>query len=323
MITNSQYQTIISEYEKEQTKNRHLLSERRSEVFAALPSYKELEESVSSLCVAQGRKLLTGDTQALDEMKQRMRELARRKKQLLKENDYPEDYLDPIYTCPDCKDTGYLPDHSKCHCLQEKLVALLYEQSGLNGQTETENFKHLSMEYYAGEDLVRFQKAVASAQKFVSDFGSHYHNLFFYGTVGTGKSFLSYCIAKEVLDLGKSVKYFSAGVLFDTLSEYTFRSNEKDALSQFCDALYGCDLLIIDDLGTELVNSFVASELFHCLNERHLRQKATIISSNISLEEFRDHYSERIFSRITSNFELLKITGPDIRMYKKRIANRK
>jgi DNA replication protein DnaC len=141
--------------------------------------------------------------------------------------------------------------------------------------------------------------------------------------VGTGKSFLSCCIARELLDAGKSVKYFSAGALFDKISDLTFRSKEKETRSYFYQELYDCDLLIIDDLGTELVNAFVASELFDCLNERHLREKATIISSNISLEELRDHYSERIFSRITSHFELLKFTGPDIRMYKKRIANRK
>jgi DNA replication protein DnaC len=271
----------------------------------------------------QGRRLLNGDTHALEEMRQQLAERAEQKRTLLIRHGYPEDYLDPIYTCRTCKDTGYLEDHSRCDCLKRKIVRLLYEQSGLESQLSTENFDRLSTEYYEGEDLVRFEKAVQSAKKFVTDFNSHYHNLFFYGTVGTGKSFLSCCIARELLDAGKSVKYFSAGALFDKISDLTFRSKEKETRSYFYQELYDCDLLIIDDLGTELVNAFVASELFDCLNERHLREKATIISSNISLEELRDHYSERIFSRITSHFELLKFTGPDIRMHKKRIANRK
>ncbi len=323
MITNVQYQALITEYERIRTKNRHLLDERKEEIYSRIPQYKEVCDKVSSLCIAQGKKMLLGDTQALSRMKEQLRMLSEEKARLLSDHGYPADYLEPIYDCPDCQDTGYLTDQSKCRCMKQKMISHLYEQSGLMHLIETENFEHLSMEYYDGEDRVKFEKAVQSAKTFVTDFDSHYHNLFFYGTVGTGKSFLSCCIAKELLDRGNSVIYFSARSLFDRISEYTFRTKDKEALAQFYNDLHGCDLLIIDDLGTEVVNTFVASELFSCLNERHLRQKATIISSNISLEELRDHYSERLFSRITSNYELLKFTGQDIRMYKKRIANRK
>lgn len=323
MITNTQYRDIIAEYDSIRAENRHILSLRREEIYATIPGYKETEDSISSLCVAQGKKMLAGDKNALDEMRLRLRELSQKKTRLLTEYGYPPDYLDPVYTCPDCRDTGYLPNQSKCHCMKQRMISHLYEQSGLKALLETENFNKLSMEYYDGEDKVKFEKAVQSARNFISNFTSHYHNLLFYGTVGTGKSFLSCCIAKELLDRGHSVIYFSSGALFDKISEFTFYTKDKEALAQFYQDLFGCDLLIIDDLGTELVNSFVTSEFFTCLNERHLRKKATIISSNISLEDLRDHYSERVFSRITSNFELLKFTGQDIRMYKKRIANRK
>ncbi len=323
MITNSQHQAIISEYERIRTRNRHVLSQRQEEIYSLIPAYKDLADSVSTLCIAQGRKMLLGDHAALDEMKKELHALSEQKTALLLAHGYPADYLEPIYDCPDCQDSGYLADRSKCHCMKQKMISHLYEQSGLLHLLETENFDHLCMDYYDGDDRVKFEKAVQNARKFIEDFGSHYHNLFFYGTVGTGKSFLSCCIAKELLDAGFSVMYFSASSLFDKIAEYTFRSKDKEALAQFYGDLFGCDLLIIDDLGTEVTNSFVASEFFTCLNERHLRQRATVISSNISLEELRDHYSERVFSRITSNFELLKFTGQDIRMYKKRIANRK
>ena len=201
--------------------------------------------------------------------------------------------------------------------MKQKIAHYLYEQSGLENLLETENFSHLSTAYYQGEDLARFKKTVQNARKFVSDFSSHYHNLLFYGTVGTGKSFLSCCIAKELLDAGYCVLYFSACSLFDRISEYTFGSKDRENLAQFYQDLYACDLLIIDDLGTELSNGFVASELFTILNERHLRKRSTIISSNISLEELSEHYSERLFSRITSNYELFKFTGSDIRIQKK------
>ena len=308
MITNSQFKAITADYEKIQNKNRHILLQRKEEIYARIPAYQELEQQISSLCIMQGRKLLSGDKQALDDMKKQLHVLSAQKQQLLKEHGYPADYLDPVYDCPDCQDTGYLPNHSKCHCMKQKIAHYLYEQSGLENLLETENFSHLSTDYYQGEDLARFKKTVQNARKFVSDFSSHYRNLLFYGTVGTGKSFLSCCIAKELLDAGYCVLYFSACSLFDRISEY---------LAQLYQDLYACDLLIIDDLGTELSNGFVASELFTILNERHLRKRSTIISSNISLEELSEHYSERLFSRITSNYELFKFTGSDIRIQKK------
>ena len=171
--------------------------------------------------------------------------------------------------------------------------------------------------------MVRFETAAKASKKFVEDFKFDYQNLFFYGTVGTGKSFLSGCIAKELLDSGHSVIYFSAAGLFDLLAKATFETGNKDRLIRLQQDLSQCELLIIDDLGTEMTNSFVASSLFSILNERHLASRATIISTNLSLEELRDRYSDRTFSRISSNFKLYKLSGTDIRMYKKRIAHRK
>ena len=243
--------------------------------------------------------------------------LTEQKAQLLSSHGYPADYLDEIYNCPTCKDTGYLGDNQKCPCLKKRLSYYLYEQSGLTKLVATENFDHLSMEYYDGEDRVKFEKAVQSARNFIEDFGSLYRNLFFCGTVGTGKSFLSCCIAKELLDDGRNVLYFSATALFQQISELTFGTKEKESLAYFKKDLTGCDLLIIDDLGTELVNSFVASELFNILNDRLLNRKSTIISSNLTLEEIRDYYSDRIFSRLVSNYDFFKFTGQDIRKIKK------
>ncbi len=120
---------------------------------------------------------------------------------------------------------------------------------------------------------------------------------------------------------GISVIYFSASGLFDTLARYAFDIKSKEALHDLCEDLYSCGLLIIDDLGTEITNSFVTSQLFTCLNERHLRGRSVLISTNLSLEELRDRYSDRIFSRITSHFTLCKLTGPDVRLLKKRLSN--
>ena len=324
-LSNAQYESIIKEYEQIQNRNRYLLKERRAQIYHQLPEYQELESSVGNMSVSLAKLMLDGDEDALDKLRTSLKEIASRKKILLTNAGYPADYLEPIYDCPDCQDTCYITASSglkeKCPCFHRREIALLYEQSNIQEMISRENFSTLSYEYYQGEDLDRFKKCVKICLNFVQNFKQDYHNLFFYGTVGTGKSFLSGCIAKELLQNGHSVIYFSSTGLFDTLARYSFDTKSKEALYNFYKDLYNCDLVIIDDLGTEVTNSFVTSQLFSLLNERHLGRRSTIISTNLSLEELRDRYSDRVFSRITSNYTICKLTGPDIRMYKKRAAS--
>lgn len=314
-LTNSQYDTILRSYEDRQTKNRHLLSLRTAKVYEQVEGYKELEASVSSISVECGKRMLSGDEAALSELKDRLHTLSEHKKQLLVSAGLPADYLEPIYDCPDCRDTGYI-NGEKCHCFKQQMISLLYEQSNIHEMLQTENFSHLSYEYYSGEDLAAFERAVNVCKAFIAGFDKEYSNLFFYGTVGCGKSFLSGCVAKELIETGHSVIYFSAIGLFDFLSRYSFDYKNKENLYNAFEDLYNCDLVIIDDLGTEVTNNFVTSELFSCLNERHIRKKSTIISTNLSLGELRERYSDRIFSRITSNYEVCRLSGQDIRMHK-------
>ncbi len=320
-LSNAQYESIISGYEHTRDRNRRILEERRNTAYGKCPGLRELDASVGRLSVEQTRLLLDGDASALSHLHGSLEEIARHRSRLLADAGFPEDYLEPVYDCPDCRDTGYLRTaeglQEKCHCFRRQEIALLYEQSHIRDMVSRENFSTLSYAYYQGEDLERFQKAVQICQNFVHFFEQDYHNLFFYGTVGTGKSFLSGCIANELLRQGVSVIYFSSAGLFDTLAEYAFHTREREALSSFYNDLYTCELVIVDDLGTEVTNSFVASQLFAFLNERHLRKRSTIISTNLSLEELRDRYSDRVFSRITSHYTLCKLTGPDIRMRKK------
>ena len=324
-LTNSQYEAIRKKYERRRDVHRSLGRSRQEEVYAAIPEFQQLAESVSTLSVASARRMLEGDDDALDVLHRQLTEIASRQKQLLIQNGFPADYLDPDYDCPDCRDTGYILTEDgmrrKCHCFRQQEISILYAQSNIQEQIARENFSSLSYDYYQGEDLRRFETAVQICKKFVQSFKKDYRNLFFYGTVGTGKSFLSGCIAQELLQQGHSVIYFSAPGLFDTLARYSFDAKSKEALHDLYEDFYNCDLLIIDDLGTEITNSFVTSQLFSCLNERYLRGRATLISTNLSLEELRDRYSDRIFSRITSSFTLCKLTGPDIRILKKRMAS--
>ena len=321
-LSNSQYDAMIRNYEERQLHNRHLHTNRKEEVYRSIPEFEAIDNSIASISVQQGKKLIDGDESALSDLKLQLEELSTQKQSLLASHGYPADYLEPIYHCSDCQDTGYI-NNEKCHCFRQAIITMLYAQSNIQEVLLKENFSTLNSSYYEGDDLTRFQNAVKECHEFVSVFGKDYRNLFFYGTVGTGKSFLSGCIAKEVIEAGHPVLYFSSVQLFDILSAGTFDYKKKEDLYNLLDYLYNCDLLIIDDLGTETLKANVTSQLFSFLNERHIRKKPTIISTNVSLEERRNRYSDRIFSRIMSHYHVCKLTGPDTRMYKKRLINRK
>jgi DNA replication protein DnaC len=315
-LTNAQYDAIMHEYEERRSLHRFELEERQRYVYENVPGYKDLEDQTASASVAFAKRLLSGEKLDRNILKNQLAELARQKRILLTEAQFSADFLDMGYTCPDCKDTGYI-GNEKCHCFKQKIIDVLYDRSNLKALAKSANFKILTDKYYQGEDLKRFLGAKKAAEDFINNYRSDYQNLFIYGTVGTGKSFLSVCIANELLKKGCSVIYFSSKGLFQLLADASFNSQKNQDRQSVYDDIYGCDLLVIDDLGTEITNNFVATELFSCLNERDLRKKSTIITTNLSLEELQGRYSDRIFSRITSNFKLLKLSGQDIRKIKK------
>lgn len=326
-LNNSQYDTIIRTYEQKQLHNRNVLDKRYETVYSQLPEIKVVQQSISELSVKQARKLLEGNDNALQELKLQIKALSQKIKDILVAGGYPADYLEPVYDCADCKDTGYI-GNKKCHCFQKAVIDMLYTQSNLKHILQKENFDTFSLSYYSANhidpktgvsSLANIKKAYTVARDFVDTFGKEFRNLFLYGDTGVGKTFLSNCIAKELIDKSHSVIYLSSFELFDTLAKSKFGKDE--AAGQMHEHIFDCDLLIIDDLGTELANSFTVSQLFLCLNERLLRQKSTIISTNLSLEDLIDIYSERTFSRITSNYTMLKLTGDDIRI-KKKLRNR-
>lgn len=321
-LQNSQYDAIMRSYNQRQLQHRHTLEEHKQEAFEKIPRLREIEQEIASVSLSTIRsRLAFGGTS--DSYKEKIAELAKERSQLLLSHGYPEDYLFMKYDCPHCQDTGYI-EGEKCQCFKKAAVELLYTQSNLQEILKKENFKHFSFDYYS--DTIRneitgltaretAQDAVRKAKMFIQTFDTSFQNLFIYGSTGVGKTFLSNCIAKELMDTAHCVIYFSAFDLFDTLAKNTF---QKDMTSDNTpEDILECDLLIIDDLGTELTNTFVVSALFQCLNERIMRRKSTIISTNLSLGQFRDTYSERILSRITSNYTMIKLFGEDIRIQKR------
>lgn len=310
-LSTSNYNEIMRMYDDRRRNNAILLDERIAYVNEHIDGYKELSEAISSLTVEHTARAIAGDKAALAELSELIADLRNQKAALLKSASIPEDYLSPIYTCPDCKDTGYI-NGAKCHCLKQQLISQLYEQSNIKDSLENADFSMLSEEFYSGDDLIHFRDSLQISRDFVKNFDSDYQNLLFYGTVGTGKSLISSCITKEILATGHSAIYFSASSLFDSLARDSFDNKNHDKI--FSKDIYECDLLIIDDLGTEMTNTFTVSALFALLNERALRRKSVVISTNLSLEDLKERYSDRIFSRITGGFTFCRLSGPDIRL---------
>ncbi len=316
-LTREQYDRILQRYTQKQDLHRRQLAKRRQEVYLHVPEYRDLDEEIPAQGMALLRARLAGKETTGTPLKADIEKVAAKKQALLTAGGYPADYLSPVYDCQDCKDTGFI-DGRKCHCFRAQETTMLYDQSGIQDLARQKNFSSLSDEFYQGKDHVSFQKCVQDAKEFVRHFPKSYRNFYYYGNVGTGKTFLSICIAHELIEKGYSVLYFSAVSLFEKLSSYAFSLDKKQQLRELQEALYTCDLLIIDDLGSELVNSYVNSALFSCLNERSLRRKSTIISTNKDMQEFKQTYSERICSRIFGQYQLYKFSGPDIRIILKR-----
>ncbi len=353
-LTNSQYDEIMRDYQRRQNRARRELAQREQEVYARIPALAGLDAQTAAAGVACARAMLLADdageaeakpdpagtpdeavsetggsgTEApteLHALRERIAHISAEKARLLREAGYPPDYLAMHYQCPDCQDTGYI-GREKCHCFRRAEIDLLYTQSNLRESYKAETFPAFSLEYYPEEvydtatGLTAAQMAfhaLEACRGFVREFDRKAENLFLSGGTGLGKTFLSHCVANALLETTHSVIYFSAYDIFEMLADSSFGRTEEEEAGELERHIFECDLLIIDDLGTEQTNSFVSSQLFHVLNERILRQKSTMISTNLSLGQMADRYSERVVSRITGSFQMLKLIGEDIRIQKK------
>ena len=326
-LSNSQYDAILRTYHVRQAENARGQAARIAEVEERIPEYKKLSEEIGRAALRRGKEILSGRTEAAGELKEEIAALSRRKEELLIRAGYPADYTGLRYTCPDCKDTGFI-NGEKCHCFLAREIELLYDQSNLRGILEQENFDRFSYEYFddrkkdprTGMTVREYMEGVASrCRKFADDFGrdGRKGNLLFTGKTGLGKTYLSHCIARELIDRRFSVVYLPAAEMFDIFSRDKFDpdSDEEDRdRSRF---LMECDLLIIDDLGTELSNTFTVSQLFRVVDGRLSAGLGTVISTNLPPNEMRDEFTDRVMSRIMSSYEIIPLYGEDIRVRRK------
>ncbi len=326
MLKNLPYTKIMNTYEERRLQARHDALVRYGEIKEAIPEYAALEEKLASNSISYAKMALSGNTSSMDKLIQENASIIQQKEKLLLKHGFPRDYLEPAYACQDCQDTGYIGSE-KCHCLKQAIVNFLYSQSNLSSILKEENFSTFQTGYYPNDwaeestgltPRDNILRVLAECRLFIQDFDKKRDSLLLYGNTGVGKTFLCNCIAKELLDTSHTVVYLTAFQLFDILEKYKFNRvpEEYPALEEKVRYILDSDLLIIDDLGTESTNSFLAAQLYLCVNERLLKQKSTIISTNLSVDDLNKLYSERVFSRIISSYRLLKITGTDIRLKK-------
>lgn len=307
-------------YEKIRSKEERELALRKDEIQKKHPEIIQLENQIAKMCLNISLNAIRGGEdvdEKLNNLKSSINELRARKIELLVSNGYPQDYLDMHYKCPVCKDTGYIGT-KQCSCYKRHLIRLHYHNSELSDALLSNNFKNFDINLYSQHKLGnekysprRNMEEILNyvLNEYIPNFKNTNDNLLLYGNSGTGKTFLSHCIAKDLLDKGYVVVYRTSDELISNLKELKFEKN--DMLE---DLLVNCDLLIIDDLGAEQVTDFTVTELFTLLNKKLIKHKKMLISTNLNLSDIPKTYTERISSRLLGNFKLLKFFAEDIRV---------
>jgi len=308
---------------KEQTEQR---DRRAYEVYKKSPRIKEIDTSLRATMAELIGIALGGEATAeLSDIKARNIRLQNERKSELGKAGFSEDYLDEKFYCNECKDTGYI-NAKMCRCLSE-----LYKEEQKASLSNlfklgSETFDSFDLSYY--DDTPSFDTGISprSSMKLVYDtcleyarkFGSKSMNLFFCGAPGLGKTFLSASIARIVADNGFSVVYDIAGAMFSKFEDAKF--SKTDSLEETRDEIkryLECDLLIIDDLGTEMTTVFTVSVLYDIINTRLVSNKKTIVSSNLTIDELTCRYSQQIMSRLEGEYQVLMFYGDDIRKKRK------
>ena len=303
------------------------LEKRRSEVFSKIPKLHKIENELDRYGIRMLNLILEGECDeksAVAAIMAENRQFAEEKAKLLTENGYSENYLDPAPVCPICKDTGYV-DNRICACLKKEITACALREANLSEKSSEETFENFNLNYYSDEYVEQYgcsprenMKSILSECKaYARDFPKVEDNLLFCGGCGLGKTYLSSAIANELIKRGVDVLYVSSNALFPILEDMHFGREVNERAAYIIKKLSDCELLILDDLGSEFVTQFTSAELFRLINNRLLSGGKMIISTNLNRDMLAHTYTERIASRITGAFSILEFLGADIRKIKK------
>ena len=327
-MNNTNLKKLLNEYERKRIQEENDLQYRKNELYNSYPRLQEIDNELSSLAISTAKELIKkNNKEILNNLNTSIENLKNEKKDLLFSIGKDYSYLTPNYECPLCKDTGYITNNYEtkmCNCLKQKLFNIEYNKSNFSN-LENQNFSTFDSTVYSSiVDKVKFgsdkspRKNIEIIKQISLNFINNFDdlnekNLLFTGNTGLGKTFLSSCIANEILKKQKTVLYQTAPIMLDSIIDYRFGKNSTNIYNNILDV----DLLIIDDLGTECINNMKFTELFNIINTRLLNQNnkatKTIISTNLSIQNLFNSYDERIVSRLIGNYNICRFYGEDLR----------
>lgn len=322
---------IAKEYQERRIKNAQKTQNSIDAVYRLHPALQEIDRQLMQENASIAMQIIQDGLHRTDS--ERKRQLVGQREEYLRSNRVPADFDRPCHTCVACGDTGFLRggQNEYCQCYHQLLIPLLLKNSNFKNLSKY-NFPQFNLSCFSDEpDSKRYQsldsprKQMEGIRNAAGYFLDHFNeegtrNLFFIGKPGTGKTFLSGCIANDLLMRGKSVLYLSAPELFENITEFRMLSNSFapdperfENAAQVYQYVLQCDLLILDDLGTETIHANRQPELLNILNHRMDSNKKMIISTNLDMQSLSAHYDERVLSRIDGGFSILRFFGDDLR----------
>ena len=330
-MNNSTLKSILIEYDKKRINAENIAQKEKENLYEEFPELDEIDKKLSSLAFSSMIELTkNNDKKIIENLNSNIEALKKKKENILNSIGEKSKKIIPNYECKKCNDTGYIFNGNStemCNCLKQKIYNIEYNKSNISN-LEKQNFNNFNLNFYSDEiNKQKYNSGISPREnikliknicdKFINNFDNlEQHNLLFTGNTGLGKTFLSSCIANELLKKDKTVLYQTASVMLDTIISYRF--GKPNVSKDIYDYLLNVDLLIIDDLGTEGINNMKLVEIFNILNSRLLNpNKKTIISTNLSLQNLFNTYDERIVSRIIGNYDICYFFGEDIRFKQK------
>lgn len=329
----SNYMRIREEYSRKYLTAQSEADARKIELQMKIPGLWALDREIASAgSEIMGAVFSSATPEEKDarmqEARQKNQMLLERRMKLLLENGYPANYSDVAYECSLCGDTGFVGT-KMCACMRRALILAGYESSGIANLLRTQTFESFSLEYYKQnpQSYRMMQHNLESLRGFAEGFGTRRgENFLLIGGTGRGKTHLSSAVAGRVIEGGFDAYYISAVNLFRIFDDLQFRRNRSDeeemALRNERARCFEADLLILDDLGTELTNQFTVSVLYDIIDTRINSRRSTLISTNLNQTELRRRYWDRVTSRLFGEYMPLLFDGIDVREWKIRNAGR-
>ncbi len=308
---------VREEYSKKYLKAQEAAEARRADVYIKIPELKALDNILATTAARIMEAVCSdSDPQAkIAEIRRENEVLLAERAKVLEAFGYPADYTDVHYECEKCGDTGYV-DTKMCSCMRQALVMAGYRSSGIYGLMKSQSFDNFLLKYYNSdaENYNSMKLLVEKTRKYAEEFDENtYRNFLFIGNTGLGKTHLSTSIAAKVVERGFDVLYVSACSM---ISDFEAKRFSGAANSTDISRYYTADLLIIDDLGTELNNQFTISCIYEVINARMISTKSTIINTNLRRAELVSRYGDRVASRLFGEYLPAIFRGTDIREQK-------